>query len=144
MYLPNLLTLIYLLMFHPIGVYALTLSFPYFTYFSKAYLELVCGVEFRVFGDLIDREKCAIIVMNHRTRLDWMYFWNALFYMDPWLLTTEKIVLKAMLRNIPGAGIQWTYMGIDQGVRGGFTPMYLSFDIFIAIGRFSAGKLLIY
>jgi len=34
-------------------------------------------------------------------------------------------------------------MGIGGGVIGGITPPYLSFDIFIAIGRFSAGELLI-
>uniref|UniRef100_A0A914DS41 Phospholipid/glycerol acyltransferase domain-containing protein n=1 Tax=Acrobeloides nanus TaxID=290746 RepID=A0A914DS41_9BILA len=42
--------------------------------------------------------------MNHRTRLDWMFFWNVLYKMDPWLLTTEKIILKAGLKFIPGAG----------------------------------------
>lgn len=33
-----------------------------------------------------------------------MFLWNALYKMDPWLLTTEKISLKAPLRHIPGAG----------------------------------------
>ncbi|KAJ1352792.1 hypothetical protein KIN20_009217 [Parelaphostrongylus tenuis] len=42
--------------------------------------------------------------MNHRTRLDWLFLWNALYKMDPLLLTTEKISLKAALRRIPGAG----------------------------------------
>lgn len=63
------------------------------------------GVKFRVSGDLIKRDKPALIIMNHRTRLDWLFFWNALYKMDPWLLTTEKISLKSELKNIPGAGI---------------------------------------
>lgn len=42
--------------------------------------------------------------MNHRTRLDWLWFWMALYKMDPWLATTEKISLKSSLKCIPGAG----------------------------------------
>lgn len=42
--------------------------------------------------------------MNHRTRLDWLYFWLALWQMNPWLLTSNKIALKELLRYIPGAG----------------------------------------
>lgn len=61
-------------------------------------------VKVRVTGDLIHRDKPALIIMNHRTRLDWLFFWNALYRMDPWLLTTEKISLKAGLKQIPGAG----------------------------------------
>lgn len=62
------------------------------------------GVDFHITGDIIDRSKPAIIIMNHRTRLDWLFFWNALYKIDPWLLTTEKISLKSSLKRIPGAG----------------------------------------
>uniref|UniRef100_A0A1I7XHZ5 PlsC domain-containing protein n=1 Tax=Heterorhabditis bacteriophora TaxID=37862 RepID=A0A1I7XHZ5_HETBA len=37
-------------------------------------------------------------------RLDWLFFWNALYKMDPWLCTSEKISLKGILKYIPGAG----------------------------------------
>uniref|UniRef100_A0A8R1EB39 PlsC domain-containing protein n=2 Tax=Caenorhabditis japonica TaxID=281687 RepID=A0A8R1EB39_CAEJA len=67
-------------------------------------IEWVFGVKLRVTGDLIDRNEPAILLMNHRTRLDWLFSWNALYKMDPWLLTTEKISLKAPLRKIPGGG----------------------------------------
>lgn len=67
-------------------------------------MEYAFGVQIRVSGALIDREKPALIIMNHRTRLDWLFFWNALFRMDPWLLTTEKISLKGVLKHVPGAG----------------------------------------
>jgi len=43
-------------------------------------------------------------MMNHRTRLDWFFLWLALFRLDPWLITTEKISLKRVLKLIPGAG----------------------------------------
>lgn len=62
------------------------------------------GVDFYVTGDIIDQTKPAIIIMNHRTRLDWLFFWNVLYKIDPWLLTTEKISLKSSLKHIPGAG----------------------------------------
>ncbi|CAD5231787.1 unnamed protein product [Bursaphelenchus xylophilus] len=67
-------------------------------------MEYVFGVKLVVRGELVDRNKPALIIMNHRTRLDWLFFWNALFRMDPWLLTTEKISLKGMLKHVPGAG----------------------------------------
>ncbi|KAM3718033.1 Lysocardiolipin acyltransferase [Dirofilaria immitis] len=62
------------------------------------------GVECHITGDMIRSSEPALIIMNHRTRLDWMFFWNALYKMDPWLLTTEKISLKKPLKYIPGAG----------------------------------------
>src|SRR4051812_18873905 len=42
--------------------------------------------------------------MNHRTRLDWLYFWLALWRMNPWLMTTNRVALKELLRHVPGAG----------------------------------------
>ncbi|VDN18069.1 unnamed protein product [Gongylonema pulchrum] len=54
---------------------------------------------------MINANEPALIIMNHRTRLDWMFFWNALYKMDPCLLTTEKIALKKQLEHIPGAGV---------------------------------------
>lgn len=76
----------------------------YWLTFPASLIEFVFGSRFHVTGDLIKRDKPAIILMNHRTRLDWLFLWNALYKMDPWLLTTEKISLKAPLKRIPGAG----------------------------------------
>ncbi|KAI6213723.1 Acl-9 [Aphelenchoides besseyi] len=76
----------------------------YWLVFPASMIFFMFGVQLRVTGDVIDRSKPALIIMNHRTRLDWLWFWNALYKMDPWLLTTEKISLKAGLKNIPGAG----------------------------------------
>uniref|UniRef100_A0A0N5AZV1 PlsC domain-containing protein n=1 Tax=Syphacia muris TaxID=451379 RepID=A0A0N5AZV1_9BILA len=76
----------------------------YWITFSASLCELLFGTKFYVTGDLIDRDQPGIMIMNHRTRLDWLFFWNALYKMDPWLLTTEKILLKAPLKYLPGAG----------------------------------------
>lgn len=64
----------------------------------------IFGIKFYVSGDALNCSEPALILMNHRTRLDWMFFWNALCKMDPWLLTTEKISLKKSLQYVPGAG----------------------------------------
>ncbi|CAK5048680.1 unnamed protein product [Meloidogyne enterolobii] len=40
--------------------------------------------------------------MNHRTCLDWLFFWCALWRIDPSLITTEKIVLKGEVKYLPG------------------------------------------
>ncbi|KAI1722765.1 acyltransferase domain-containing protein [Ditylenchus destructor] len=72
--------------------------------FPTSMIFFLFRVKITLTGDLIEHDKPAIIIMNHRTRLDWMFFWNALYKMNPWLLTSEKISLKASLKHIPGAG----------------------------------------
>ncbi|CAD6193829.1 unnamed protein product [Caenorhabditis auriculariae] len=76
----------------------------YWLTFPASLVEWIFESKFFVTGDLIQRDEPAIILMNHRTRLDWLFLWNALYKMDPWLLTTGKISLKAPLKKIPGAG----------------------------------------
>ena len=57
-------------------------------------MEYLFGVQLNVTGDKIEHNEPSLLICNHRTRLDWLFFWNALFRMDPWLLTSEKISLK--------------------------------------------------
>ena len=44
----------------------------------------------------------SVIVMNHRTRLDWMFLWCCLLRYS--YLRMEKICLKAVLKAVPGFG----------------------------------------
>uniref|UniRef100_A0A0R3RT75 PlsC domain-containing protein n=1 Tax=Elaeophora elaphi TaxID=1147741 RepID=A0A0R3RT75_9BILA len=67
-------------------------------------IEVLFGARVTVSGMKIDHSEPALIIMNHRTCLDWLFFWNALIRMDPWLLTSQKISLKAIVRHLPGAG----------------------------------------
>uniref|UniRef100_A0A1I7YPN3 PlsC domain-containing protein n=1 Tax=Steinernema glaseri TaxID=37863 RepID=A0A1I7YPN3_9BILA len=67
-------------------------------------MEIIFGVKVTVTGDKVDHADPALMIMNHRTRLDWLFYWNCLFRMDPWLLISEKITLKGILRFVPGAG----------------------------------------
>ena len=80
-----------------------------FQFLFQAMMSVIFGSRTHVRGDRIDHADAAIIIMNHRTRLDWLFFWDALFKIDPWLLTTEKISLKGILKYVPGAGnsLKW-------------------------------------
>ncbi|XP_064622153.1 lysocardiolipin acyltransferase 1-like isoform X2 [Lineus longissimus] len=40
--------------------------------------------------------------MNHRTRLDWMFFWPCLFKLNA--MRHERVVLKGQLKHVPGPG----------------------------------------
>ena len=46
--------------------------------------------------------KSSIVIMNHRTRQDWMFYFCILYRMS--LLKNIKIILKKGLETIPGAG----------------------------------------
>ncbi|MFH4975822.1 hypothetical protein AB6A40_002531 [Gnathostoma spinigerum] len=69
-----------------------------------SFIEYFYGTRVTVTGEKITPNEPALIIMNHRTCLDWLFFWNVLYQMDPWLLTTEKICLKKALKFLPGAG----------------------------------------
>ena len=65
-------------------------------------LECVLGMRVVITGDQIQPNEANLIMMNHRTRLDWMYFWSVLVRQSG--VKTEKIILKGPLKHIPGAG----------------------------------------
>jgi lysocardiolipin and lysophospholipid acyltransferase len=44
----------------------------------------------------------AIVIMNHRTRLDWLFYFCILYRLNG--LSNIKIILKDGLKKIPGAG----------------------------------------
>ncbi|MBN3326331.1 LCLT1 acyltransferase, partial [Atractosteus spatula] len=67
-----------------------------------ALLELVFGVKVVITGDGFVPGERSVIIMNHRTRLDWMFLWCCLLRYS--YLRLEKICLKAGLKAIPGFG----------------------------------------
>ncbi|CAI4231559.1 unnamed protein product [Auanema sp. JU1783] len=69
-----------------------------------ALLTYIFGANISIGGDMIEHHEPGLIIMNHRTRLDWLYFWRALYRMNPWLCVSEKIALKGILKYVPGAG----------------------------------------
>ncbi|XP_054894622.1 lysocardiolipin acyltransferase 1 [Poeciliopsis prolifica] len=65
-------------------------------------LELVFGVKVVITGDGFIPGERSVIIMNHRTRLDWMFLWCCLLRHS--YLRLEKICLKAGLKALPGFG----------------------------------------
>uniref|UniRef100_F6W804 Phospholipid/glycerol acyltransferase domain-containing protein n=1 Tax=Ciona intestinalis TaxID=7719 RepID=F6W804_CIOIN len=60
------------------------------------------GMKVVVTGDAIQRHEKTMVLMNHRTRLDWLYFFPYVFHAR--ILNRQKIALKSMLKWIPGLG----------------------------------------
>ncbi len=52
--------------------------------------------------DLTNDKKRSLIILNHRTRMDWMYIW--MVHSRFQILGQLKIVLKAQLKHLPGLG----------------------------------------
>ncbi|XP_053701869.1 lysocardiolipin acyltransferase 1 isoform X1 [Synchiropus splendidus] len=67
-----------------------------------ALLELVFGVKVVITGEGFVPGERSVIIMNHRTRLDWMFLWCCLLRYS--YLRLEKICLKAALKAVPGFG----------------------------------------
>ncbi|XP_029448876.1 LOW QUALITY PROTEIN: lysocardiolipin acyltransferase 1 [Rhinatrema bivittatum] len=67
-----------------------------------ALLEMVCGAKVVITGDGFIPGERSVIIMNHRTRLDWMFLWNCLLRYS--YLRLEKICLKSSLKALPGFG----------------------------------------
>ncbi|XP_038075623.1 lysocardiolipin acyltransferase 1-like [Patiria miniata] len=55
-----------------------------------ALMELFMGVTIMTSGDTLQSDEGSIILMNHRTRLDWFFFWAVLHRQST--LRTEKIL----------------------------------------------------
>ena len=73
-------------------------------------LEKVFRVKVHITGENCHSQlnEKAIIIMNHRTRLDWLFFWSVIMRQKK--LQYEKIVLKDGLKHIPGAGKSCTLL----------------------------------
>lgn len=64
----------------------------------QALLELVFGVKVVITGDGFIPGEHSVIIMNHRTHLDWMFLWFCLLRYS--YLRLEKIYLKVGIGNI--------------------------------------------
>ncbi|XP_034620632.1 lysocardiolipin acyltransferase 1 isoform X3 [Trachemys scripta elegans] len=65
-----------------------------------ALLEIVFGAKVVITGDGFIPGERSVIIMNHRTRMDWMFLWNCLLRYS--YLRLEKICLKSSLKSVPG------------------------------------------
>lgn len=64
------------------------------------------GVKIYVSGDHISPDESAVLVMNHRTRVDWNFLWAAMYQacMPKVGCHKLKFILKDPIRHIPGPG----------------------------------------
>ena len=65
------------------------------------------GVKVIITGDAFVPGERSVIIMNHRTRMDWMFLWNCLMRYS--YLRLKIICLKACLKSVPGFG-RFTYI----------------------------------
>lgn len=66
----------------------------------------VFGVKIYVSGDHISPHESAVLVMNHRTRVDWNFLWAAMYQACLPSVGCHKLkfILKDPIRHIPGPG----------------------------------------
>lgn len=69
-------------------------------------MEILFDTEFVINGDLILPWEKSVLIMNHRTRLDWNFLWAAMHYGSITPAHRLKFVLKAPIRHAPGPGKQ--------------------------------------
>lgn len=65
-------------------------------------LHLLFNQETKMFGDRVVPGESALFIMNHRTRLDWMFLWSPLMAFET--LSQLKVILKNDLKLVPGVG----------------------------------------
>lgn len=67
-------------------------------------MEIVYGVRFFVSGDAICSNENSLIILNHRTRVDWNFLWGVLLHSCVPQSHNAKLVLKQEVKEIPGVG----------------------------------------
>lgn len=77
--------------------------------------EMMFGVKIVVTGDKPPKSENSVIIMNHRCRLDWMFFWS--FVARYGELKHEKIIMKRELKHIPGPGKYFHHFAINFGFK---------------------------
>ncbi|XP_045215151.2 lysocardiolipin acyltransferase 1-like [Mercenaria mercenaria] len=72
--------------------------------FAVGIYELIYGVKIVIQGDVrkLSKNRCSLIIMNHRTRLDWLLYFSVQARYGS--LRRFKIALKDEIRHVPGAG----------------------------------------
>lgn len=65
-------------------------------------LEAIGGVRIVITGDRLPPHERALVISNHRTRVDWMWMWCAFCRFG--LIASYRVVLKADMRAYPWWG----------------------------------------
>lgn len=67
-------------------------------------MNLIFGTKIRITGDRINGSEMSVLIVNHRTRVDWKYLWALMYYASQPQCHRMKIALKAPLRHMPSLG----------------------------------------
>ncbi|CAF0794310.1 unnamed protein product [Rotaria sordida] len=87
-----------------------SLAMGYYLLMATCLLEDLLGIKIIITGDDLTKDrKRSLIILNHRTRLDWMFIW--MLHSRFKILEQLKIVLKADLKRIPGPGWAMQHAG---------------------------------
>jgi len=70
--------------------------------YPTALNELVLGTKIVCTGDNVRSNERTLILLNHRTYFDWLFLWSWILRFGS--LQHEKIILKSVLKLLPGAG----------------------------------------
>ncbi|BET02959.1 Acyltransferase [Nesidiocoris tenuis] len=94
------------LLFFDVRIYrvAMDLIFATWEIYPVALMELLFETEFVMSGDQVRPWERSILVMNHRTRLDWNFLWGAMHYGTTSPAHRLKFILKSPIRHFPGPG----------------------------------------
>ncbi|XP_014289944.1 lysocardiolipin acyltransferase 1 [Halyomorpha halys] len=84
--------------------HAMDIVFAIWELYPVALMEILFGTEFIVSGDKIRPWEHSILIMNHRTRLDWNFLWGAMYYSTSPPSHRLKFILKSPIKRVPGAG----------------------------------------
>ena len=69
---------------------------------SLSFAEKVLGIKIRTFGFQGHFKKRSVIIMNHVSHFDWLFFWSVVDRHGDF--TFWKVITKDMLRQIPIIG----------------------------------------
>lgn len=67
-------------------------------------MRLLFNTHFIITGDHINPFDGALLIMNHRNRLDWNFMWAGMYYSAKPPAHKLKMVLKSAIRHVPFAG----------------------------------------
>ncbi|KAL1122108.1 hypothetical protein AAG570_003514 [Ranatra chinensis] len=93
-----------LLVNHKAYRHVMDLIFAMWELYPVALMEVLFGTKIVISGDAIYPWERSILVMNHRTRLDWNFLWGAMYYATTPPAHRLKFILKAPIRHTPGPG----------------------------------------
>ncbi|KAF6202590.1 hypothetical protein GE061_002988 [Apolygus lucorum] len=83
---------------------AVDLVFAMWETYPVALMEMLFSTEFVLSGDQVRPWERSILIMNHRTRLDWNFLWAAMHYGTTTPAHRLKFILKRPISLIPGPG----------------------------------------